>query len=317
MDSGVLVLGAGFLGSAIAEQLEAANHRVTLASRSAAGKAQGGSLARTSYVPLDLVSVEAASRLRELLGDHETCVYAVGALYPAAAERSPWSDLQASLAPLFATLQALQQSTCRRFIFLSSGGTVYGDHGAKAVTESCARVPLSSYGIGKLTAELYISEHCRTYPTQSVAVRVANAYGPGQFPGRGQGAVAAFLEAALTGVPAPLFGGGSTVRDYVHVWDVATAIAALVKTRDLPPAVNIGTGVGTSLSQLVTLVGKATGRSVPLLQSQSRIVDLPHNVLDPALARQLLGWTPRGLEEGILDTWQWFQQRSSMQSRVN
>lgn len=252
---------------------------------------------------LDLADSASAGRLAELVGASTAVVYAVGALYPAETEGRPWRDLYTSLPPFLTTLEAMTRRPGARLVFLSSGGTVYGDAGPRPLPESTPRSPLSSYGISKLAAEQYLSEHRLRVGNPATSLRVGNAYGPGQRVERGQGAVAAFLAAARDGATVPFYGSGDVTRDYVHVDDVAQAVSAVVDLAEPPLAINVGTGVGTSLTELHRMVEQVTGRPVRRALLPARPVDLPVNVLDVTLARDLWGWDPRDLATGLRDTW--------------
>lgn len=256
-----------------------------------------------TYGALDLADSTSTDRLSELVGASTAVVYAVGALYPAETEGRPWRDLYTSLPPFLTTLEAMTRRPGARLVFLSSGGTVYGDAGPGPLPESTPRSPLSSYGISKLAAEQYLSEHRLRVGNLATSVRVGNAYGPGQRVERGQGAVAAFLAAARNGGSVPFYGSGDVTRDYVHVDDVAQAVSAVVDLADPPLAINVGTGVGTSLTALHRMVERVTGRTVQRRLMPARPVDLPVNVLDVTLARGLWGWDPRDLATGLRDTW--------------
>lgn len=300
MRDGVLVLGSGFLGSRMSAALVEAGHRVIVVTRS---HPPGGAPSGAALELADLGAPETAERLRSLVGRVGAVVYAVGSLYPAETVTRPWLDLYSSLPPLFATLEAIDREPGARLLFLSSGGTVYGDHGEFSVAESACREPMSTYGISKLAAELYLAEHAARVGTSVTTVRVANAYGPGQRTDRGQGAVAAFLAAARSGRPVPFYGDGNLTRDYVHVDDVAAAVERLISQEVAPASLNLGTGVGTTLNQLRELVESVTGRPVPVERHPDRPIDLPYNVLDARLAERVVGWDPRPLDRGLADTW--------------
>lgn len=301
MTSRVVVLGAGFLGWEIATSLAAQGRGVTVVTRSPRTDRTAHEGITLEYA--DVGATESLDRLCHLVSQTDAVVYAVGALYPAETAMRPWLDLYTSLPPFLATLEALIRAPGPRMVFLSSGGTVYGDQGAGPLSEQTPRSPSSSYGISKLAAELYLADHCRRFGTLGTSLRVANAYGPGQRTERGQGAVAAFLSAAQTGRAVPFYGGGTPVRDYVHVGDVASAVALLLDAPRMPPALNIGTGIGTSLRQLLTAVEDASGTQVPVQPLPARDIDLAINVLDPSLAVDTLGWMPRSLADGLAQTW--------------
>ena len=129
---------------------------------------------------------------------------------------------------------------------------------------------------------------------------VANPFGRRQRVETAQGAVAAFFSKAMNGEPVEIWGDGSVVRDYIHVSDVAEAFARAVNYDGERSVFNIGTGIGTSLNELVDLIERALGREVARVYRPSRRFDVPVSILDNSLARRELGWERRvTLGEGL------------------
>lgn len=191
-------------------------------------------------------------------------------------------------------------------VVLSSGGTVYDPGTPAPYREDSPTGPQSAYGIAKLTMERTLVTRC---PDRGVTLRVANAYGPGQPVAPGQGVIAHWLAAAAAGLPIEIFGDPATTRDYVYTGDLVAALvavdSAVRERRALPPVVNIGSGVPTSLQELAEIVLDVVG--VPGLQiahHERRSFDLPHTWLEVGLARRVLGWAPTTpLPEGIRQAW--------------
>jgi UDP-glucose 4-epimerase len=202
------------------------------------------------------------------------------------------------------------------FTYLSSGGAVYGELDGRRADEASPCRPLSAYGISKLAAENYVAMYAHRYDMPARIVRVANAYGPGQRVGRGQGLIATLVDAAATGRPAQVYGDGTHVRDYVHVDDVADAVVALTRTDLGPLVVNVGTGVGHSIRDVVRVVEQTSGRAIPLRYLPGRGFDVSHNVLDVSTLRNLIDWTPTPLPAGIGATYAAHARLSSSAARV-
>lgn len=188
-------------------------------------------------------------------------------------------------------------------VLLSSGGTVYDPDTDPPYAETDATRPLSAYGRAKLALEDLLA---RTHEGRHVAVRVSNAYGPGQPTASGQGVVAHWLKAAAQGQDIRLFGDPQTTRDYVYVDDIADALVAVHRAEgELPPVVNVGSGQPTPLAELADVVLEVV--AVPGLRvvvEERRSFDVPRTWLDVSLAREVLGWQPTtSLREGVGAAW--------------
>lgn len=189
-----------------------------------------------------------------------------------------------------------------RVVLLSSGGTVYDPAARPPYAETAPVAPAGAYGRAKLALE----EALRGSGLPGVALRVANAYGPGQPARAGQGVVAYWLRAALDGHAPVIYGEPTTTRDYVYVGDVAEAVVrAATVPGEVPPVVNVGSGRPTSLADLARVVLDVTGRpDVEPGHEPRRSFDVPHTWLAVDLAAAALGWRPRTpLREGVAAAW--------------
>jgi UDP-glucose 4-epimerase len=204
---------------------------------------------------------------------------------------------------LVATLQLLSAMVARRvnkIVFISSGGTVYGNPKYLPMDENHPTEPSVSYGITKLAIEKYLLLYQHLHRVKASILRVANPFGQRQRVETAQGAVAAFLSKAMNGEPVEIWGDGSVVRDYIHVSDVAEAFARAVDYDGERSVFNISTGIGTSLNELLDLVERAVGRTVVRHYCPGRRFDVPVNILDNSLARRELQWAPQvALDEGL------------------
>ncbi|THD60853.1 UDP-glucose 4-epimerase GalE [Phenylobacterium sp.] len=222
-------------------------------------------------------------------------------------------------------LTAMREQGVGRLVF-SSSAAVYGQGGRgplEAIVETADKAPASPYGDTKLAAERMISAQCRAYGLTAVALRYFNAAGadPSGLIGEAHEPETHLIPLAIAaalgdGKPLTIFGqdfdtpDGTCLRDYVHVTDLAAAhLAAL--TVELPAgafeAVNVGSGEGRSVSQVVEAVGRAVGAAVPHGVGPRRAGDPPSLVADPRRGRELLGWTPRhsSLDEIVADALRW------------
>jgi len=222
-------------------------------------------------------------------------------------------------------LAGMRSRGVERIVF-SSSAAVYGQGGRgplETIPEAAPKAPASPYGDTKLACEWMIEAECRAYGLSAVALRYFNAAGadPSGLIGEAHDPETHLIPLAIAaglgrGKPLTVFGedfdtpDGSCLRDYIHVSDLAAAnLAAL--TVDLPvgafEAVNLGTGQGRSVKEVVEVVGRAIGRPVPHSISARRAGDPPSLVADPAKARALLGWTAQrsSLEQIVEDALRW------------
>jgi UDP-glucose 4-epimerase len=238
--------------------------------------------------------------------------------------REPLFDARVNCIGLINVLDAAVAGGCKRVVFASSGGVLYGDVTAPA-PESTPANPVSPYGITKWVGERYLSFYAAEHGLTAVALRYSNVYGPRQNPHGEAGVVAIFCKKLLAGEPATINGDGRYVRDYVFGPDVARAnVLALSATDRCQPgtltSLNIGTGIGTDVVELEALIRPAVaaaartrGREVPTpapLHGPARPGDLRSNLVDATLAQSVLGWQPAvPLAEGIALTADWFADR--------
>lgn len=291
----VLVLGgAGFIGSAVSRALVASRWKVTVLSRSLPTGTDEW-LSEVRFVQGDALD---ASQYPAILDGVSHVVFALTGLLPKQSNSAPLADVANTLTPLLHLLEELRARPTVRLIFLSSGGTVYGNPRSLPVLEDHPTNPLSSYGILKLTAEKYIGMYSELYGVDARVLRIANAYGPSQRTGRGQGVIGEFMRAAISGEPLTIFGDGLSVRDYIYIDDVVQAVVAALMSVG-PQIMNIGTGVGTSLLQLHQIFEDVLGRSLELHALPSRGFDIGSIVLDNAAFKALTGKTPTDLRTGI------------------
>jgi UDP-glucose-4-epimerase GalE len=222
-------------------------------------------------------------------------------------------------------LSAMREHGVERIVF-SSSAAVYGQGGRGAletIPEDAPKAPASPYGDTKLACEWMIQAQCRAYGLSAVALRYFNAAGadPSGLIGEAHEPETHLIPLAIAaalgeGKPLTVFGDdfdtpdGTCLRDYIHVNDLAAAHVAALQV-ELPAggyeAVNIGTGQGASVRQVVEAVGRATGRSVPHSVGGRRAGDPPSLVADAARAKTLLGWEPRcsSLDQIVADALRW------------
>jgi UDP-glucose 4-epimerase len=198
-------------------------------------------------------------------------------------------------------MEAMRDTGVRRVVFTSSGA-VYGRLPTQPVHENDTPNPDSPYAVSKWAAEQYIHTIGQLWDIETVALRIFNAYGPGQsLPVSHAPVIPRFLHQARTGGSVVLYGNGQQTRDYIYVTDVVAALLATATAKAVNrQVINIGTNVETSLVQLVSQIEQVTGKRVNQLTNQQKGGGVPRLVADISRAQQLLGFRPFvGLAEGL------------------
>ncbi|GAB2984689.1 NAD-dependent epimerase/dehydratase family protein [Nocardioides montaniterrae] len=301
------VFGArGFLGQAVTRQLAEAGHEVLAAAREFDTDTtfDGFSGVRTAEVDFrDLHAV------RRLLPGIDTVVQLIGTTSPATSGKWVAGEFQEHVIPQAAFLDECVDNGVRRVVFASSGGTVYGPGAGEdgPIHEGQTTNPISSHGISKLMIEKALALHGEVNGLEHVSLRIANAYGPGQHLKHGQGLIPALIEHHSVGRPVTIFGDGSATRDYVYVSDVTAAFQAAVELDGAPrTTLNVGTGVATSVMDLVRGIEEISGIRFDLDFKPARETDVRSNVLDVSRAAEVLDWKPVvELHEGLTQTLRW------------
>jgi len=241
--------------------------------------------------------------------------YLASSINPSLGEQHP--EWGAADHQLFTRLlrQLAEQDEPSAVVLTSSGGTVYDQDAAPPYAESSPVRASGRYGQAKIALEEALEEYSGRAP--SVILRLANVYGPGQVAGKGQGVLGYWMRAVLDGEPLPVIGDPECSRDYVYITDVVDCLAlvdtALRTGAPLggqpspgPVVLNVGSGVPTSLTELVAVVRGVVGRPLPVAYAEGRGMDRRHVWLDVARARETLGWRPStSLAEGVARMWRW------------
>jgi UDP-glucose 4-epimerase len=301
-----LVLGGnGFIGSHIVDQLLAKGADVTVYDRSPRERYRAP-LRGVTYVRGELGN---RGELENTIGRGvDTVVHLISSTVPKTSNDDPIFDVQMNLVESLALFDLCVKHRVNRVVFISSGGTVYGVPKASPICEDHPTDPICSYGIVKLAIEKYLQLYQSLYGLNYVVLRLANPYGARQDPATIQGATSVFIGKVLRGEPIRLWGDGTIIRDFVNVRDVAELCAA-VAFSSTQGIFNAGTGVGTSIRQVIELIGNELQTRPEVIQEPRRPFDVPAVVLCSERAYREFGWRPRiNLRTGIREQVEWLQQ---------
>lgn len=293
--------GSGFIGVHLAGRLLEGGHSVTVYDRSP--NRFGASPRGIEYVQGELGNYGLVS---EVVEGVDVVFHLVSTTLPKTSNDDPIYDVRSNLVDTLQLLEACVKTDVGKVIFASSGGTAYGVPQVVPISEEHPTNPITSYGIVKLAIEKYLGLFSHLHGLDYTALRISNPYGAYQNPVGQQGAVTVFLDRIHKGETIPIWGDGGVVRDYLYVADLVDALEAVAETETRRKVLNIGSGQGTSLNELLALMADVTGETPAVDYQPGRPLDAPSNVLDISRAREELGWSPStSLEDGVARTWDW------------
>lgn len=302
--------GGGFIGSAVVDRLLKDRHEIRIFERPRVEPYRKFSTQeKVEWLSGDLMSVHDVSKA--IMGA-DLVVHLVSTTLPKNSNDDPVYDVQTNLVASIQMLDAIVAGGVPKIIFISSGGTIYGNPMKLPIGEDHPTEPSVSYGITKLAIEKYLLLYKRLHGVKVNILRVANPYGERQRIETSQGAVGIFLNNAIKNIPINIWGDGSVTRDYIHISDVAEAFSAAINYDGELSVFNIGSGVGTSLNELVKKIEKVLGASPKVNYELGRSFDVSASILDNKLALEQLNWRPLvDLEEGLNKTAVWMRNQGS------
>jgi len=315
--------GAGFIGSHVVEAFLRAGFAVTVIDDLSSGFRENVPRDVTLHVT-DIASGDTTRLVRD--GGFAAIAHLAAQTDVRKSVADPKQDAAVNIIGTLNVLEAVRSippDERPRIVFASTGGALYGggDTLQRPTPESAPTNPDAPYGNAKLAAEYYLAYYGRVWGVEAITLRFGNVYGPRQNPNGEAGVIAIFSGRIVSGEPLIVYGSGDQTRDYVYVADVADAFLAAA-TQRIPGAgditaraFNIGTGVETSVSALITMLGKVTS-TVPFTKHEpARAGEISRSVLDARKAREHFGWRPEvDLRRGLELTVDWIES-ASLQAR--
>lgn len=298
--------GAGFIASNVADAYIKEGHRVVIVDNLYMGSMKNVNK-KAKFYKMDVRDVKIRDLVKkekiEVINHHAAQISVPDSV------KKPVEDMEINIGGTLNMLEAAREGGVKKFIFISSGGTVYGSKIKLPAVETYPLTAESPYGISKVAGEHYVRFYQAQYGIKYTILRYSNVYGPRQIPHGEAGVVAIFIEKIMNGVRPVIFGGGKCVRDYVYVGDVAAANVAALKKGD-NEAFNIGTGIKTDVNGLFKEIKLATGFMGKAASAPYRPGDIPANYLNALKASKILNWKPAvSLNEGVNKTYEYFKNR--------
>ncbi len=299
----VVTGGAGFIGSHVVDAYVAAGHQVLVVDNLSSGKREQVH-PDARLVELDIND----SALAELFLAERPAVVNHHAANPSVSlsVREPTFDARQNVLGTINLLEAARKAGVGKFIYISSGGAMYGNPDHLPVDEEHPSKPVSPYALSKHTGERYVRLYGAEHGLDWTSLRYANVYGPRQDPFGEAGVISIFCQNLLDGEAPEIHWDGEQTRDFVYVGDCARANLLALEAGS-GQAYNVGTGVGTSINTLFQTLMDVAGREVVPRRGPRRPGDARHSYLDCAKIGRDLGWQARvGLREGLARTWDYF-----------
>jgi UDP-glucose 4-epimerase len=303
----VVVLGGlGFLGSHICRALVARGYAVRIFDKLYTLR----KLVEDFETDVEIVEGD-MSRPDDVLAsisDAEIVINLVHTTVPGSSMKDPAYDVSSNVLASVRWLARLGETKVQRLFYVSSGGTVYGNPQTQPITEEHPTEPVSSYGITKLSIEKYVAMYANMFAVEHRTLRPSNVYGEGQRLSIGQGVIGVMADRALRGEPLEVWGTGETLRDYLHVDDLVTAMMALLDYRGAHSVFNVSSGKGHSVLDIINTLRDHAGLRVEVKHIPDRGFDVSANVLSSSRLRVETGWAPKvELEVGITRTVRWLR----------
>ena len=300
--------GAGFIGSHVVDRLIGAGHEVAVVDDLSTGHREFVNPRAT----LHLIDIRSPKLSEVFEAERPQAVIHLAA--QAEVRRSvedPALDAAINIGGTLNLLTCCRRYKIARVVYAGTGGAVYGDTAVLPTPEDHPTRPASPYGISKLIAEHYLTCWGLLYGVAGIALRYANVFGPRQNPLGEAGVVAIFAHRILRGEPITINGDGEQTRDYVYVEDVAEANLRALERTDVTGAVNLGTGIETSVNALLRRLEAVAGVKTEAHHGPPKPGEQRRSVLDASAAKRLLGWTPQvTLDEGLRRTLNYFKQEN-------
>lgn len=304
-----IIGGHGFIGKNFTQYfLEKKNQSILLVGKSSRSATN---LPNVKSITCDVKNTE---ELCAAVKDIEIVIWLASSLIPGSENSSLEHDFNLNIKPVLLFLEKSSSSKMKKFIYLSSGGTVYGDPDYKRLwQEEDDKNPISEYGLSKLMTENYIKFITRKSNFESYILRPSNVYGKYQNLNKPQGIIGFAFKSLLQKTSISLFNEGKVLRDFIYVDDLAEAVSLCMLNKPQPSVThiyNVGSGDPISIKEIVSKIGFVASSEVRAEMKEARSFDCDFNALNIEKLTTELNWKPKtSIDEGLQIVWEWIKKR--------
>lgn len=308
----ILIIGGfGFIGRNLAAQLKSNGYDVTLFGRKPKFDEQEFENFNKFYGELS-----EENKILEALKGNEIVFHFAGSSTPGnLLDNDPLIEIRQYVEPTISLLKMCMENNVKQFILSSSGGMVYGVPNDLPINESHPTNPISAYGINKLIIENYMSLYSRSYKTNMTTIRISNPYGPHQNTQKKQGVIGTFCHNIANNNKIRIWGDGSVTRDYIYIDDLVSALEKIISDKENVGfhKYNVGTGIGTSISELLNKLDKIVTHNIEIEYLPGRNIDIKTNILDINAFKSKFDWKQKvSLDTGLLNTYKWYLENKNL-----
>src|SRR6185312_12697373 len=251
----ILIIGYGFLGSAIFADLSKRGYPVKIFSRNLPPE-----LAANNFTG----KIEEIEKYEHIFEGVTTIIHSVHTTIPYTSNLNPVGDIETNVIPFIKLLNICKEKKINKFIYLSSGGAVYGHpSNLEPLRENSPTNPISPYGISKLVNEKYLMLYGKTIFNEFVILRPSNIFGVGQNTSVPQGIIGHLIQSTITNNPITIWGDGESRKDYLYLGDFLDGIGKVLEGHAKENYIyNIASGKTFSINELINMVEKISGKKI-------------------------------------------------------
>jgi UDP-glucose 4-epimerase len=298
--------GAGFIGSHVVDSYLGGGHEVVVVDDLSTGHLSNLDPAAKFY-QLDIRSPELAEVFEKERPDYVN--HHAAQMDVRRSVEEPLFDADVNVLGSINLIELARKHRVKRFLYISTGGAVYGEPEYLPCDEAHPVNPICPYGASKHTVEHYLYMYRENYDLDYVSLRYPNVYGPRQDPHGEAGVVAIFTGQMLNGEQVVINGDGEQERDFVYVGDCANANMLALTAKIGSSIFNLGSGRGTTVNEIYSNLKKITEYKKDAIHGPAKVGETRRIFLDATRVRQELGWVPRiELEEGLEKTVEFFKE---------